>query len=1265
MTRRFLLSLIFGILVCFGAQAQTSLSGKIIDASNSEELIAANIVIKKNGVFITGTSTDLEGNYKVVIDPGTYEVEVSYTGYPEQLIQDVRVIAGKDNALDIEMSNEGGIDLGEVVITTYKVPLIEQDKTSGGSTITSKEIRQLSTRNVNALAATTAGLSSVDEGGAVTVRGSRSNATNYYLDGIRVFGSMPPESEIEQLQVITGGIGAQYGDVTGGIISVTSKGPSRRLSGGIEMETSGLDVGDNYIGLDKFGQSLIGASVSGPIIKKKTEEDGLSKSILGFRFSGRYTFRKDDAPAATGVYVARDEVRQALEENPIDGNIINGETLRNEDVYLSDIRPNEEQKRIDLTGKLDLRLTDNVDLTFTGTYLDVTNKFTPGGWRLLNHINNPTTYSKRYRGIVRFRQKFGNTLPQEGEEGANRNALIRGFQYTLQGGFERGNSETYDPVHEDRLFNYGYVGKFDFERIPFVGNDTTGIMYIDTTDFTPHFISHIAFSPDILTGYSPDAYGAPVNPGLQLYNEVDGNEEIEIEDFNIRNGLITGGVNNIWDGLHTNVNQVYNSFSKSETDIITGSARIGFDIVPSGSDKGVHNISLGFLYEQRISRGYSVNPNALWILARQLENQHIDGVDTNRVLGSINIQQALLSGDVQFRPDQALDLLSVLNSGVETIPLYGKSFQNIDGGVFYRALRDRFGLSLDDFAYVDGLDPGELSLDLFAPQELTNYYSNGTLINYFGYDYLGNKLNSDVTFDDFFTARETRYGEEIRSLPVAPFRPIYLAGFIQDKFKFKDIIFRVGVRLDRYDANTKVLKDPLSLYEITSARDFYATVGAGKERPAAVEDDFLVYVDQDGVPNPNVEAFRRGEQWYFADGSIANDPILIYGEGGSLIIPYYKEQDATKRNIQADGFDPSTSFEDYEAEVNVMPRLAFSFPISDVANFFAHYDILVQRPTSNVYASPLNYFYFTDANRTPSANPNLKPAKTIDYEVGFQQKLSNSSALKMLAYYREMRSMIQSRQYQFLPFDQVVNYNSFGNLDFGTVKGFTLQYDLRRTNNVQLTVNYTLQFADGTGSSSTSQRNAVDKFGNIRTLFPLSFDERHRLNATIDYRFPGGREYRGPRIGELALFANAGVNLQAIMASGRPYTATTRPTQFGGAEVKGTFNGARLPWNSTVNLRVDKNFVLSKSEKRPMNLNIYLRAQNLLDTRNVLGVYSATGSPDDDGFLASPDGQNEIATVESEGRNVAAYQDAYNWAMVAPGFFSLPRRMYVGAIIDF
>ena len=36
---------------------------------------------------------------------------------------------------------------------------------------------------------------------------------------------------------------------------------------------------------------------------------------------------------------------------------------------------------------------------------------------------------------------------------------------------------------------------------------------------------------------------------------------------------------------------------------------------------------------------------------------------------------------------------------------------------------------------------------------------------------------------------------------------LYTCAYIQDKFAFEDIVFNVGLRIDRYDANQEVLKD--------------------------------------------------------------------------------------------------------------------------------------------------------------------------------------------------------------------------------------------------------------------------------------------------------------------------------------------------------------------------------------------------------------------------------------------------------------------------
>jgi outer membrane receptor protein involved in Fe transport len=541
---------------------------------------------------------------------------------------------------------------------------------------------------------------------------------------------------------------------------------------------------------------------------------------------------------------------------------------------------------------------------------------------------------------------------------------------------------------------------------------------------------------------------------------------------------------------------------------------------------------------------------------------------------------------------------------------------------------------------------------MFSAAELNDQ----RIIGYYGYDYLGNKLDGQVTFDDFFTDFDV---EGRRNFTIAPFSPIYMSAYIQDKFTFKDIIFRLGLRVDRYDANTQVLKDPLSLYDIMEARDFFAGPGAGEQRPPNVQDDFQVYVEAEG--STNVRAFRDEEQWYFENGSPANDGNVIFGS--ELVFPYYVEQDKTKRNIRSREFDPKSSFEDYTPEINWMPRLAFSFPISDEANFFAHYDILVQRPPSNTLATALSYYYFEDG--PPTNNPNLKPEKTIDYEVGFKQKISNSSALSLTAYYKELRDMIQARTYLYVP-SPVNQYESFGNLDFATVKGFSISYDLRRTNNLEMTASYTLQFADGTGSNANSQRGLTSR-GNLRSIFPLSFDERHRLVANIDYRYGSGKRYNGPRLFGEDIFSNTGIGLQVTAVSGRPYTKTQKPVQFGGTGFQGAINGARLPWNFTLDLRANKQFRLftQNEDRNPLFVNVYVRVQNLLDTQNIIGVYSASGSAEDDGFIASSNGQSALNTLTTTGRDAEAFLLSYQWRLLNPGFYTLPRRIYMGAIVEF
>jgi Carboxypeptidase regulatory-like domain/TonB-dependent Receptor Plug Domain len=1204
------------------------LTGKVTEGDKKEPLYAVNVALYKNGVLKTGVQTDFDGLYRITeLDPGTYDVQFSLIGYATIRQTGMVINAGQTHTLDIQLSNDAKM-IDVITIVGTKIPIVATDQTSQGMILGSKQLDRLPTKDLNGIVGLSAGVT-VDKNGQTSMRGSRPDGTAFYIDGVRASNTNSvPVSELEQIQVVTGGIEAKYGDVTGGIISATTKGPSEKYSFGLEAETS------QY--LDAYGYNLITTNASGPLLRRVAKDkdgkpmmhDGktLKESVIGFRMSAQYRYMLEPNPSAVPMYVVKEDVLTTLKGKPVTylGGITpvpSAELLTAKDFNLVKVRPGEDRKQYNFTGKLDFKIAKGVDFTVGGSYYGFADKFTPSNGtpgkttRMFNSENNPTDNQNYTNVNVRFRHRLGNgSAAAKGNTGL----VIENISYTLQGGYELYNRDRMDSQHGKNLFNYGHVGKFDYVWNPVFERDTAGFRQ--------------AGYNRQLRSYTP----GDKNPVLANYNQ---SVESGSQNYLAENGLTASTLQNVWN-YHKNVGAVYNTFALEQAHIYTGNAKFNFDILPNGNKKNAHNIEVGFLYEQRVDRKYSVAPSNLWGLAQQAQDRHLQGsgsaIDTTLSYGDTTIAgftTKLYRALVKTSTDELADIK------------------------FYKSLRAVTGQKLYQHGNVMALDPSQLSLSMFSAQELTDQ----NLIDYYGYDYLGNQLGTKTTFEEFF---KTTDKDGVRTFPVAPSTPIYMAGYIQDKFVYHDLIVRAGIRMDRFDANTKVMKDQYSLYDIMNAKDFYAKKGLTK--PDNIADDYKVYTTRDGG---SITGFRKGDDWYNARGE-SSDPLLIYGEGGQVFPKYNLD---TFQTIKQRGFDPKNSFTDYTPQVNFMPRLAFSFAIGEYANFFAHYDVLVQRPTQNgggtewAYSvNALDYYYFGEKDRTTENNASLKPQKTIDWEVGFQQKLTNTTGLKVTAYYKDLRDMIQLRYYKFLPSTFAGGeYLSYGNVDFGTVKGFSAQYDLRRTGNISGLFNYTLQFAEGTGSDAGSQRDIL-KNGNIRTISPLSYDERHRFTCMVDFRYEDGNDYNGPQLFGKNILENFGVNIQALAVSGRPYTAKVQPTEFDGSQIAGGINGSRLPWNFNLDMRIDKTFNLSKNPKSPLNVNVYLRVQNVLNAANLAGVYSASGSPSDDGYLQSSFGQNALANLaNSRPNDIASYRFSYLARLVDPGNYYLPRRIYLGASFGF
>ena len=193
-----------------------------------------------------------------------------------------------------------------------------------------------------------------------------------------------------------------------------------------------------------------------------------------------------------------------------------------------------------------------------------------------------------------------------------------------------------------------------------------------------------------------------------------------------------------------------------------------------------------------------------------------------------------------------------------------------------------------------------------------------------------------------------------------------------------------------------------------------------------------MYVDD---INPDIASvivgYRDGDVWYNADGLEISDPSILAEAAGGKIAPYLTESGFDRDSI---GMPSISAFKDYKPETVLMPRIAFSFPISDEAQFFAHYDVLTQRPPTGNRLEPVDYLFMEDRVGATLNNPDLKPEKTVDYELGFAKTLSLRSALKISAFYKEIRDLTQiTNVLQAYP----AQYYTYGNIDFGTVKGMS------------------------------------------------------------------------------------------------------------------------------------------------------------------------------------------------------------------------------------
>ncbi|HEX8517491.1 MAG TPA: TonB-dependent receptor [Bacteroidia bacterium] len=209
------------------AQTTGMVRGTITD-QDAAPIFGAVIRVLEDSTMVAGASTDPDGNYTIKqISPGDYDIEISSMGMTPQRIRKVNIDPAQVAYVSTKL-NPADNTLGTVVVEekAFEKTIINPIY----STMTSIRIDQIekmpvSKGDIVALAVSvTPGVMPTDDGKDMYVRGSRRGSTQYIIDGNKVMNSPEvPGLGIAGMEVLTGGVPAEYGDCTGGIVIITTK----------------------------------------------------------------------------------------------------------------------------------------------------------------------------------------------------------------------------------------------------------------------------------------------------------------------------------------------------------------------------------------------------------------------------------------------------------------------------------------------------------------------------------------------------------------------------------------------------------------------------------------------------------------------------------------------------------------------------------------------------------------------------------------------------------------------------------------------------------------------------------------------------------------------------------------------------------------------------------------------------------------------------------------------------------------------------------
>lgn len=406
------------------AQATGSISGTVSDERGAAIFDA---IIRIQGSQSITTS-DEEGRFIFQnLDAGAYTLTAASEGFDTLITANVRVTANQITKLKlilIEIDNGFSIDTDIAIIGER--PGLEDIQT--GELITSDQIRNRGEKTIQGLIGTSIGVVMDERGSKINVRGSRDTESMTVIDGVQTLNPIDgtskanvPTSMINEIAVITGGIGAEYGGITSAVFVVTTKTGTKKYSGSVEAITD--EVITKLGSTTKQGYNLYNITFGGPLIPT----DSMA-SVINFYGSFERVYNRISGPS------------WAFNNLPL---LFPGGKVNDDDF-----------SSYSYTGRLNVNLDEiknskiPIRLRFGASVYNSKGRFySTSNVLALDPVTNELTTNSHRNGILdnddyQFYGRLTHTISNK-------------FFYEIQASYFKYNNAEYDPLFGDNVYLYG------------------------------------------------------------------------------------------------------------------------------------------------------------------------------------------------------------------------------------------------------------------------------------------------------------------------------------------------------------------------------------------------------------------------------------------------------------------------------------------------------------------------------------------------------------------------------------------------------------------------------------------------------------------------------------------------------------------------------------------------------------------------------------------------------------------------------------------